>query len=202
MKSECGRYWRNNFTGKNGKPLSKKRMGRAVEVAEKRSARGDRVIIKLGEISSSLALSKEEQGIALSLVRYYSNNLMLTEKQIKLAKKLISLDGNLPKKKVPKKHYVYIMKTNGFLKIGRSTNPRKRRNGLQTSNPEDVVLYAVSECESFHESTKTEKFLHELFEDDRLRGEWFNDSILSKLMCSLGTLGKTGAFNIVENNKC
>ena len=76
--------------------------------------------------------------------------------------------------------FVYIMRAGGFVKIGMSSNPDKRRADLQTSNPETVSLVAVASCASRAVAGNLEKRLHKLFHKDRVNGEWFNDCVLDK----------------------
>lgn len=58
----------------------------------------------------------------------------------------------------------------GPLKIGWSTDPEKRLSELQTGNAETLVIHAI-----FPGSQAIERGLHELFADQRLRGEWFRN---------------------------
>lgn len=55
------------------------------------------------------------------------------------------------------------------MKVGRTTNIRSRFHGLQTSSPVSLRLAAVvSGVGQGHEYK-----LHVLFQDSRVRGEWF-----------------------------
>lgn len=67
------------------------------------------------------------------------------------------------------KVYTYLMKDkrNNTYKIGKSNNPVYREKTLQSEAPQiDLLAY----CE---ENIISEKILHELFKDKRIRGEWF-----------------------------
>ena len=64
--------------------------------------------------------------------------------------------------------YVMIDKNTGYYKIGRSINPRKRERTLQSEKPTIEML--------FHHDARIydEKNLHDMFQDKRVRGEWFD----------------------------
>lgn len=63
---------------------------------------------------------------------------------------------------------VYLMRhTNGLVKIGHAVNPKTREKTLQAEDPR---LHLIG---SFPADAKTEKRLHEIFADLRVRGEWF-----------------------------
>ena len=59
---------------------------------------------------------------------------------------------------------------NGFYKIGRSNDPKKRERTLQSEEP-DIVLVKVWD-------KNIENKLHKNYNKQRLRGEWFD---LSKI---------------------
>ncbi|WP_426791770.1 GIY-YIG nuclease family protein [Sphingobacterium sp. WOUb80] len=67
------------------------------------------------------------------------------------------------------KKYVYLIfnKNNGYFKIGRSKNPLKREKTLQAEEPQIALLKIWEGDGSF------ERFLHNKFDQYRLRGEWF-----------------------------
>lgn len=69
----------------------------------------------------------------------------------------------------PKSTYVYLIKNhrNGFVKIGRSVNPSTREKTLQSEEPELEMIFHHKGLES------DELFLHQKFNEKRLRGEWF-----------------------------
>lgn len=64
--------------------------------------------------------------------------------------------------------YVYFIRVGDHIKIGFSTRPIDRLNGLQTSNPGRLEIVGTRPG-----SRKTEAELHERFKDMRVRGEWF-----------------------------
>ena len=75
------------------------------------------------------------------------------------------------------KVYVMIDKNTGYYKIGRSKNPQYRERTLQSEKPTIEMLFN-------HEArVKDEKDLHKMFQDKRVRGEWFdlNGSDLYKI---------------------
>jgi hypothetical protein len=72
-----------------------------------------------------------------------------------------------------KKGYVYIMRhgiTNKY-KIGFTKNSTvTRKNELQTGNPENITVEKEYWCNNI---SSLEKYLHDFFNDKRIRGEWF-----------------------------
>ena len=64
--------------------------------------------------------------------------------------------------------YVYLMKhSNGLVKIGFSKNPKAREKTLQAEDPRlKIVCYWEADI-------SVEKRLHQIYDDLRVRGEWF-----------------------------
>jgi hypothetical protein len=60
-----------------------------------------------------------------------------------------------------------------FIKIGYSTRPRRRFSEFGTLRPSPFALRLIG---SFPGSIKTERWLHEKFQEDRDNGEWFRAS--------------------------
>jgi len=81
--------------------------------------------------------------------------------------KYISLEDN-----VSNRQFVYLMqcKETGSLKIGYSTNPRKRQKQLQTGNNSEIVILALLKG-----GQGLELKLHKLFSEYRVGGEWFRN---------------------------
>lgn len=57
------------------------------------------------------------------------------------------------------------------VKIGWSVSPFDRVKALQCGSPDYLLIYALIPGER-----KSEKVLHEVFEDRRVKGEWFDNS--------------------------
>lgn len=75
--------------------------------------------------------------------------------------------------KPSKKQKLYLMTNeSGKCKIGISQNPRSRRTELQTGSGESIKIQAVWECGI--ETIAIEQYLHLVFNDRRVRGEWFD----------------------------
>ena len=62
----------------------------------------------------------------------------------------------------------FIRSYNQFIKIGRSIDPEKRKDSLQTASPIKLRIKAILPGDS-----KTESGLHEMFSHLRGQGEWF-----------------------------
>lgn len=67
---------------------------------------------------------------------------------------------------------VYLIEhEHGFIKIGRSNNPRTRVADLQTACPYDLGVIGVIDTA---DATETERRIHERYADQQVRGEWYN----------------------------
>lgn len=71
--------------------------------------------------------------------------------------------------------FVYLMESEGKLKIGMSQDPEGRAQVLSTSGGQEVRLVAKHRYSSRGEAGRAESELHERFADHRLLGEWFRD---------------------------
>lgn len=76
------------------------------------------------------------------------------------------------------KHWVYILDSGlGIYKIGYSSNVQKRMENLQEGSPVKLTILHTIPVKSPGLYTRNlEKTLHELFEKERLHGEWFKFS--------------------------
>ena len=66
--------------------------------------------------------------------------------------------------------FVYFMQDGSHIKIGKSNNPFRRLKGVQTGNPRRVDLLRI--LPTAHPK-KEEAFWKKAFEENRVRGEWF-----------------------------
>ena len=68
------------------------------------------------------------------------------------------------------KGYIYLIESGGFVKIGRTNNPKNRIKNYVTENPNPqkiLLVFPVSNPEV------VEREVHKGFTEDRHRGEWF-----------------------------
>ncbi len=81
--------------------------------------------------------------------------------------------------------YVYFIENthDSLIKIGKSRNPEHRLATLQTSSGFELKLVAKEFVTKMSES---EQYLHDLFDKDRVKGEWFFQS--SELLDYIGGL--------------
>jgi len=72
--------------------------------------------------------------------------------------------------------YVYIamMEKSGLYKIGISKNPEQRVKKLNTGNPEKLILIHSYLATNGYED---EAIAHSIYEEHRIRGEWFGNGI-------------------------
>lgn len=66
--------------------------------------------------------------------------------------------------------YIYVLKVGDMYKIGKSVSPRGRIGTLKTACPFEIEVFAVYKTIDLH---RTEKMLHDVFSEKRIRGEWF-----------------------------
>ena len=80
-------------------------------------------------------------------------------------------------------YFIVECSSNSAVKIGyTAVDPKKRMVALQTGNPNNLHLFAVIEG-----SERMEQWLHVMFRDYRLFGEWFQFSgpIKYYIQCAL-----------------
>lgn len=68
----------------------------------------------------------------------------------------------------------FIQDQAGATKIGISTDPSWRRSALQTGHPEELRLIRTIGQRSIRQARLVEQELHQLVQDRRLHGEWFD----------------------------
>jgi transposase len=95
--------------------------------------------------------------------------------------------------------HVYFMisiinnKPDGRIKIGKTTQGKKRKRNLETAGGHNLVLLATDK-QTKSKLTAREKHYHALFEKDRLEGqkEWFKSKNIIKYLRETGMFGNTG----------
>lgn len=63
---------------------------------------------------------------------------------------------------------IYFVQCNNYIKIGNSTNPRKRLSDMQTASP-----YKLKLLKTIPGDYAEEERLHKKFRGIRVNGEWF-----------------------------
>lgn len=69
--------------------------------------------------------------------------------------------------------FVYVIRCENFVKIGKTTRKESRIANMQTANPFELVTIAVIDAD---DGDELEKELHKRFARYRHRGEWFRDA--------------------------
>jgi hypothetical protein len=98
---------------------------------------------------------------------------------IKLQKEEIDklYNGKKPILNEEVKTYLMKDKSNNFYKIGKSINPKHREHTLQSEKPTIEIVKIWDK--------NIEKKLHNLYNDYRIRGEWFNlNKVQVKYICT------------------
>jgi hypothetical protein len=86
------------------------------------------------------------------------------------------------KSKAGTKRFVYIVKCESYIKVGVSDKPFSRISTMETGNPFDLELVALLFVNGKRQAYATEHNIHKKFANDRVKGEWFNDSILDDVL--------------------
>ena len=85
---------------------------------------------------------------------------------LQVTKKIRYLTNSYSPKKQRKPIEVYfVLASDGLVKIGRSTNVKKRITNLSVLHPSFRLLGTVKD--------KTEKEVHDIFTEYRVKGEWY-----------------------------
>lgn len=77
------------------------------------------------------------------------------------------------------KCFVYLIHDSRYVKIGMAKDVTKRLAGLQTGNAEKLSILCVIPCKSESSAGSLESYMHSIYRQYALEGEWFN--ILDKL---------------------
>jgi hypothetical protein len=110
----------------------------------------------------------EVKGIKLKY-RHTSIQEVKVKPQKKQIEKIHTLESLLSKNILQNskyKTYLMIDERTGYVKIGKSHHPRYREATLQSENP-SVLLHSLCDY-------NVEVYLHRLYEEKRIRGEWFD----------------------------
>lgn len=76
----------------------------------------------------------------------------------------------------PEKGYVYFISDGlGHVKIGIAKDVQKRLYSLQTCNPLLLEIRLVLSVKDMDDARRIEQKLHTIFNESRLRGEWFDE---------------------------
>lgn len=75
----------------------------------------------------------------------------------------------------------FIQEGNGHVKIGKAVNVEERLKAMQTGNSQKLQIRLVLNYESHKKALEMEKYFHRKFKRFRVRGEWFNKKVLSKI---------------------
>jgi len=90
-----------------------------------------------------------------------------------------------------KDHLYFIQeKGTGYIKIGRSVDPKRRLRALQTGNGSTLKLVAVFEGQG-----NLETHLHDTLASWRLKGEWFHYDCVGSIPTDLYEQIEWGAFD-------
>lgn len=98
---------------------------------------------------------------------------------------------------------VYLMKekSSSHIKIGKAVQPLKREKTLQSEKP-DITLFLICPCENEEHANEFEKYLHKLFRNKRVRGEWFdlNEDDINMLTSKYQWMDTENFKNFIKDN--
>lgn len=135
-------------------------------------------LLNLNQLLLLVTISKNKNlSVKVSVIRAiidgYSNANLLS---------ISNLIANIDIEDLPKDRFVYVARENesGRYKIGISRDPERRVMELNTGNPESLIL--VHAYLANDKGYKSEALAHAIFEENRIRSEWFTGDIdISKL---------------------
>jgi hypothetical protein len=138
---------------------------------------GEWVSITQAQIISETGITRWEQETARHLLR--EKNVLLEAKRgvpMKLyffidRAKLLSLMSNPSCRAACRAGYVYLLKSQGLFKIGFTRNIKQRHTTLQIGSTTRIDIIHSIPCE---QPSVLEKFWHDRFADQRVKGEWFH----------------------------
>lgn len=94
--------------------------------------------------------------------------------------------------------YIYIISDGTHVKIGISKSPEKRLKQLQTGHPMKLSLHKVREVPS-ERVKKLEAIIHKTCNYRRLKGEWFNMTLLAAEAAIHDVLLRTDEMKNLDN---
>lgn len=81
----------------------------------------------------------------------------------------------------------------GPIKIGKTSNLEQRLAAHQVSNHKELELLAFVEC-----PRPIEEWIHKLFADDKIRGEWFKQSERLLALMEAASKGEDALYDFME----
>lgn len=79
-----------------------------------------------------------------------------------------------------KDYKVYFVTDGDCIKIGMAHHVMNRLRALRTTTYRDLKVLFVIHCEGKHDALNAEKFLHNLFKEQRVAREWFDIKTILK----------------------
>ena len=140
----------------------------------------DKLLQGLHEISKAGTPNSEK---ARSFINWWLANQSWTTAQWSYVRHLIE-DHKKPKTKISidRKYHVYGISDGTAIKIGFSCDIPKRCKAMQTGHPTKLkVVWKYYVGKEKKEAMKLEAMIHRYCKKERIRGEWFSLSALSKL---------------------
>lgn len=120
-----------------------------------------------------LAIKGNEK--ARSFINWWLTHKSWTDKQWIYIRHLISASKRAPKKNPDQKFYLYAISDGCAIKLGYSSNIKKRIAGMQTGHPIKLVLeWKYYTGRNRDDAAKAERMLHRHCAHYRKRGEWFS----------------------------
>jgi hypothetical protein len=101
------------------------------------------------------------------------------------------------------KEVVYLIQhEHGYIKIGRSTNPKQRVATLETATPYELTVIGAIDAS---DPVETERRLHDKYEDQCKSGEWFSLDAHDKqhllALCDLNADQVTARYGRTEEQR-
>ncbi|AUR88191.1 coil containing protein [Vibrio phage 1.110.O._10N.261.52.C1] len=159
-------------------------MGKGKTMSKLKITEIEQLITKLQKIRENARVSESNRMFAASLLAHYMTYKTLSNRQRIAAHNLIKHSKPKRKKRDPKDatYYLYAITADSKVKLGISTNPKKRLRAMQTGNGEHLkCIWTYNVGKGRDAAYKQEKKLHRFCNEYRTRGEWFTSECLPLL---------------------
>ena len=131
-------------------------------------------------LEAAAKVNANDRRSIIGLINWYGEHKSWTKKQRSFARLLVKKSEEKPV--ASKGFYLYAIGDGQAIKLGYSSDLKKRLKALQTAHPKTLRIYwrqYVADNETA--ARKAEKKLHRYCQNEKLRGEWFGHGVMQKV---------------------
>ena len=128
--------------------------------------------VLLEKLHKLIREGRDENGVAQSMITWWMENQYWTVKQWAYIRAIVARKKR--KRQGKRKYWLYAIKSGSAVKLGFSTDVKRRRRDMQTGQQQQLSIkwkYYVDTNKG--EAMKLEKKLHRFCKKYKMRGEWF-----------------------------